>query len=479
MLANADVVLRAVCVSVAFHLNAFFVLAVDSCAGNGVTVGSDEALGSVDACVVLAIGSVSSIRVITVLAVVVAGAWDVLALVVSAKRSLGGPAAVSVLSAFLLLAHVANAETLSIAALVGFVKGTRAVADTFWLVAGVVRLSAELVRFAMVVAGTLDVHAFLLDTFVSDQASINEEVRAVLVASAFLFDTFSRFAKFFRTAMRLVSTLDFFAFVILAVELSSASLVALAFDRNALVGLSFLWVLARADLVLLVAVGVISAVNGGAAVCFTSARAIFAASDFEAVVVGSAVDGNTLVCFASLLKTTVLVDAASLSDALVLFAEAVSFFTTFDGVAHSMASALDNFACVGLSVAELVGSAVVVVSALLFLAVVSHAFVGIVVEFLAISVRVAVDLVANVVDADVVSVIAGAVFMHSALDCFTEVTDAFVGICGAKVGAVVVGHALDVNALVAILLAAADLFVAAVLACSAIDIDANVFLAGL
>ena len=104
------------------YLNAFFVLAVDSCAGNIVTVGSDEALGSVDASVVLAIGSVSGIRVVTVLAVVVASAWDVLALVVSAKRSLGGPAAVSVLSAFLLLAHVAKAETLSIAALVGFLE---------------------------------------------------------------------------------------------------------------------------------------------------------------------------------------------------------------------------------------------------------------------------------------------------------------------------------------------------------------------
>jgi len=128
--------------------------------------------------------------------VVVGSAADILARVVSAKRSLVGPTAVSVRSAFLLDAFVSDAETMSIFAFVD-VGGARSVANTFLLVASVGRLLAKLVRRAHVVGSTFDVFAFLFDAFVSLKASVVEEVSAVLVASAFLFDAFTRFAEFF------------------------------------------------------------------------------------------------------------------------------------------------------------------------------------------------------------------------------------------------------------------------------------------
>lgn len=79
---------------------------------------------------------------------------------------------------------------------------------------------------------------------------------------------------------------------------------ALAGDIDALVGLTFVWVLTGADLGVLVAVGGISAINSDALVQFASALSFSAAWDLrvvEAVIVSGTVDRYALVCLASLL----------------------------------------------------------------------------------------------------------------------------------------------------------------------------------
>lgn len=205
---------------------------------------------------------------------------------------------------------------------------------------------------------------------------------------------------------------------------------ALAGDIDALVGLTFVWVLTGADLGVLVAVGGISAINSDALVQFASALSFSAAWDLrvvEAVIVSGTVDRYALVCLASLLKTTVTVGAAVLWNTLVILAKALSIGTSLDGVAHDVTSALDDLACECLSIAELIGGAVVIVSALFFLARVLVASPFIVVGLFAISVGVAVDFFANLVVADSVSVIVCAVSVFSAFDRFAAVRFADVG----------------------------------------------------
>lgn len=127
------------------------------------------------------------------------------------------------------------------------------------------------------------------------------------------------------------------------------------------------------------------------------------------------------------LKTTVIVGAAVLWNTLVILAKALSIGTSLDGVAHDVTSALDDLACECLSIAELIGGAVVIVSALFFLARVLVASPFIVVGLFAISVGVAVDFFANLVVADSVSVIVCAVSVFSAFDRFAAVRFADVG----------------------------------------------------
>lgn len=199
------------------------------------------------------------------------------------------------------------------------------------------------------------------------------------------------------------------------------------------------------------------------------------------MVVRSAVNSLALVIDASLLVIAVLICSAYLGNTLVLLAETMSFFATCDslGKAHVMTSALDLFAGVGFSVAKLAGSAVIVVSAYLSLARVLVALPVVIVSFFAIRVRVAVDCGAKVVLADGVTVIICAVRVFSALDRDTVVCGADVGGGRAKVQAVIMRQAIDIDAFVSVFFTAADLFVSAVFSCSAVNIVTAVFEADL
>ena len=113
-------------------------------------------------------------------------------------------------------------------------------------------------------------------------------------------------AKFFVAAVGLVSTIDFHAFVVDAVLLRSAVLVALALDIDAGVCLTFLWCFSGADLASTAVIGV-SALDRNTLVRCTSALAIIASRGrgVQAVVVGSAVDSFTCIFDASLLSSKV------------------------------------------------------------------------------------------------------------------------------------------------------------------------------
>jgi len=185
------VVSSAVSVSVAVDRDTFVLLAVSWLAS--WAVGSDETFGGVVARVIFAERSGSTFG--EVLAVIVSGASYAIALVVSAESSNSWPAAVVVGSANLLLAFVGNAKALAITAFLGNVDSARSVANTFWTVAHVGFLVAKLTGTAVADVGALDVDTFLLDALVSFKTSVLEEVFAVFVASAFLWDTHTRFAK--------------------------------------------------------------------------------------------------------------------------------------------------------------------------------------------------------------------------------------------------------------------------------------------
>lgn len=177
----------------------------------------------------------------------------------------------------------------------------------------------------------------------------------------------------------------------------------------------------------------------------------------------------------------VLVCSAFLDDTLVLGAETVAIFATSNSLAeaHGMTSALDFFAGVGFSVAKLAGTAVIVVAAFFPLARVLVALPVVVVSFLAILVRVAVDFGAKVVLADGVLAVLSAVCVCSALDWDTVVGGADVGGFRAKVQAIIMRQAIDVDASVAGIFTSADLFVSAVFSSSALNIVTVVFEADL
>lgn len=205
--------------------------------------------------------------------------------------------------------------------------------------------------------------------------------------------------------MRLVFAVDRFANMVDAVHLWAAVVVSLAFDSDASICFfAILWCFSGADLVIFVAVVGGSALDCRTGVGFTSALAFGASGNrrVQAVVVRSAVNSRALVIDASLLVIAVLICSAFLDDTLVLFAETMAVFATGNtlGEAHVMTSALDFLAGVGFSVAKLAGTAVIIVSAFLSLARVLVALPVIIVSFLAIRVRVAVDFGATVINAD-------------------------------------------------------------------------------
>lgn len=189
-LVDANVVRQAVSVSVAVDRDTFFVLAV--CWRACWAVRSDKTLGVVEALVVLAVRSWSTLG--KVLAVGVSGASDSIAFVVSAESRRRWPATVLVVSAHLFLALITDAEAFAISAFRN-VGCARSVSDAFWLVAFVHCFVAKLIRLAMAIVCAFDVDTFLLDALVSFKTSVLEEVRAMCVISTFLWNTFGRFAK--------------------------------------------------------------------------------------------------------------------------------------------------------------------------------------------------------------------------------------------------------------------------------------------
>lgn len=143
--------------------------------------------------------------------------------------------------------------------------------------------------------------------------------------------------------------------------------------------------------------------------------------------------------------------------------------------AHGVTSAFNNFTSISFTITELVSSAVVVVSAFLSLARVLVAFPVVVVGFFAISVRIAVNFVTDIISADGILAILSAVTVISALDRNTTVPRANICALFAKVRAIIMRHAIDVNTCVVELFAATDLFVTTVFSCSALNIVTNVF----
>jgi len=127
----------------------------------------------------------------------------------------------------------------------------------------------------------------------------------------------------------------------------------------------------------------------------------------------SAVNSLACVTDTSLLVVAVLICSAFLDETLVLVAETMAIFATSNSLfeAHGMTSALNFFAGVGFSVTKLAGTAVIVVAAFFPLARVLVALPVIIVSFLAILVRVAVDFGAKVVLADGVLAIRCAVIV--------------------------------------------------------------------
>ena len=113
-------------------------------------------------------------------------------------------------------------------------------------------------------------------------------------------------AKFFVAAVGLVSAIDFHTFVVDAVMLRSAVLVALALDIDAGVWLTFLWCFSGADLAITAVISD-SALDRNTVVLLTSALSFSASKErgVEAVVVGSAVDSCTNILDASLLSSKV------------------------------------------------------------------------------------------------------------------------------------------------------------------------------
>jgi len=479
VLVDANMVCWAVSVSVAVDLDTFLVLAVSWHVR--WAVGSDETLGAVDARVLLAVRGWSTLG--EVLAVSVRSASDINALVVSAERSSRWPAAVVVGSAFLLYAFVSKAEALAITAFCWNIGFARSMSDTLWREASVRGLVAELIISTVADVGTFDVDTFLLDALVSFKTGVLEEIGAVFVVSAFLLNTHGRFAKFFVAAVGLVSTIDFHAFVVDAVLLRSAVLVALALDIDAGVWLTFLWCFSGADLAITAVIGV-SALDRNTLVRCTSALAISASRGrgVQAVVVRSAVDSFTCILDASLLVSAVVISSALLGNTLVRCAETVAFFASGNALveAHGVTSALDFFAGVGFSVAELASTAVVVVSAFLSLTRVLEALPVVVVGIYAVLVRVAVDFFTDVVLADsVVVTVLVAVRVVITLDWKTGILFADVSVFISEVEAVFVRQAIDIEASVSAFFTSTDLFVTAVFSGSAFDVNANVSDAGL
>jgi len=188
----------------------------------------------------------------------------------------------------------------------------------------------------------------------------------------------------------------------------------------------------------------------------------------------SAVDSLAKVVETSFLDTAVIICSANLDHTFVILAEAMAVLASGNIEAHGMTSAFNNFACISFTITELVSCAVGVVSAFLFLARVLIAFPAVVVGLFAIGVRIAVNLVADIVKADGILAILSAVSIISALNRGTIVKIANICVLVAKVLAVIMRQAIDVNTLVVILCAATDLFVTAVFSFSAVNIDTYV-----
>jgi len=197
------VVIRAVSVSVAVDLDTYLVFAVVWQAWWAVR--GDETIGAVDARVVLAVGSGSTFD--KVLAVRVRGAADILANVVSAKSSLQWPATMIVGSALLFYTHITKAEAFAIGALLD-ISLASLVSDAIWSPAGIRRLVAELIMFAVSFGCALDVNTFLFDALVSFKTGVREGVSAMVMLSAFLWNTLARLAKRVLVTVRLISTVN-------------------------------------------------------------------------------------------------------------------------------------------------------------------------------------------------------------------------------------------------------------------------------
>jgi len=311
------VVIRAVSVSVAVDLDTYLVFAVVWQAWWAVR--GDETIGAVDARVVLAVGSGSTFD--KVLAVRVRGAADILANVVSAKSSLQWPATMIVGSALLFYTHITKAEAFAIGALLD-ISLASLVSDAIWSPAGIRRLVAELIMFAVSFGCALDVNTFLFDALVSFKTGVREGVSAMVMLSAFLWNTLARLAKRVLVTVRLISTVNGNTFVVNAVVLWSTVLVSFALDRDA--GIWFVTVIrafSGADLVISIAVRVISAINGNTLVEFTSALALGASWNclrVQAMIVSSAVDRIAFIVDTSFLNTAVRVCSAFLDNADVI-----------------------------------------------------------------------------------------------------------------------------------------------------------------
>jgi len=472
-LVGANVVRRAVSVSVALDLDTLLVFAV--CWHAWWAVRGDETLGAVDARVVLAVGSGSTFG--EVLAVRVRGAADIHAHVVSAESSLQWPATMIVGSAFLFHTLITGAEAFAIGAHRD-ISLASLVSDALWFPAGIRSLVAELITCAVSNGCAFDVNTFLFDALVSLKTGVWEGVSAMFVFSAFLWNTLCRFAKRVLVTVRLVSTINGDTFVVLAVVLWSTVLVSFALDRDADIWFFTAFrAFSGADLVISIAVTVISAVECNTLVEFTSALAIGASRNrlcVQAMHVSSAVDSLAAIVDTSFLSTAVRVCSTFLDNADIIFAEAMVVFAAVYVEAHVVTSAFDWLASIGFTITELVGSAVGVVSALLSHARVLEALPVVVVGIFAILMRVAVDCVTEIVKADGILAILSAVSVIFAFDRNAVVLGANVGGIWTKVLAVIMTQAINVDTLVVVLFATANLFVTAVFSCSAFNIDAVV-----